>query len=83
MQLVEEKNLNKFFYYARQEKAHALLIERISLEENTPTIFHNLAIHFDKSLTQESAEELLFNYRAPKSLSISITRTGEKYYAMG
>jgi hypothetical protein len=72
---LSEKEFKQFLLLCTTGKAHALMIEWISLEESIPTIFHNLVMHFDKRLTPESAKELLFNYRAPKSLSLKEVET--------
>jgi hypothetical protein len=72
---LSEKEFKQFLLLCTTGKAHALLIEWIELEESISTIFHNLVMHFDKRLTPESAKELLFNYRAPKSLSLKEVET--------
>jgi hypothetical protein len=72
---LSEKEFKQFLLLCTTGKAHALLIEWIGLDESIPTIFHNLVMHFDRRLTAESAKELLFNYRAPRSLSLKEVET--------
>jgi hypothetical protein len=72
---LSEKEFKQFLLLCTTGRAHALLIEWINLDESIPTIFHNLVMHFDKRLTPESAKELLFNYKAPKSLSLKDVET--------
>jgi hypothetical protein len=72
---LSEKEFKQFLLLCTTGRAHALLSEWIELGESIPTIFHNLVMHFDRRLTPESAKELLFNYRAPKSLSLKEVET--------
>jgi len=52
-------------------KAHLLMSEWISLNEDPATIFHNLLLHFDKRIQPEEARKQLYSYKAPKSSNFS------------
>jgi len=52
-------------------KPHALLVAWMSHDDDIPTLFHNLMIHFDRSMSPETAKQQLHEYRAPKGATLA------------
>jgi len=72
---LSEKEFKEFLLLCTTGRAHTLLMEWIRLGENVPTLYHSLLMHFDKRMTPQSAKELLFNYKAPKNLTLRDVET--------
>jgi hypothetical protein len=52
-------------------KAHMLILEWSTNGESIETIYHNVLTHYDNRLTPGEAKALLFQYKIPKSSSLS------------
>jgi hypothetical protein len=52
-------------------KAHMLILEWSTNGETIETIYHNILTHYDNRLTPGEAKALLFQYKIPKSSSLS------------
>lgn len=72
---LSEKEFKQFLLLCTTGRAHSLLSEWIKLEETVPTLYHSMIMHFDKRMTPQSAKELLFTYKAPKTLTLREVET--------
>ena len=72
---LSEKEFKEFLLLCTTGRAHTLLMEWIRLGETVPTLYHSLLMHFDKRMTPQSAKEILFNYKAPKNLTLRDVET--------
>jgi len=52
-------------------KAHMLLLEWLSNNDDPSAIFHNLLLHFDRRITPEDARQQLNVYKAPKTANLT------------
>jgi len=78
---LSEKEFKQMLLLCTTGRAHTLVAEWIRLEESVPTIYHNLLTNFDKRMTPQTAQELLFNYKAPKSTSLRDVETNLMLWA--
>jgi hypothetical protein len=68
---LNEKEFKGMLMATSTGKPHALLRGWIANNEDIPTIYHNLLLHFDKRISPEDARRQLNEYKAPKSAKLA------------
>ena len=68
---LNEKEFKGMLMATTTGKPHALLRGWIANNEDIPTIYHNLLLHFDKRISPEDARRQLNVYKAPKSAKLA------------
>jgi len=76
-----EKEFKQMLLLCTTGRAHTLMAEWIRLDESVPTIYHNLLTNFDKRMTPQTAQDLLFTYKAPKTLTLREVETNLMLWA--
>ena len=66
-----EKEFKEMLMNCTTGKAHALLMELLANDDDIPTIYHNLLIHFDKRISPEAARLQLASYKAPRAATLA------------
>ena len=72
---LSEEEFKEMMLASTTGKPHALLVAWMAHEEDVPTIFHNLMIHFDRSISPEVAKQQLHEYKAPKGSTLAKVET--------
>ena len=78
---LSEKEFKQMLLLCTTGRAHTLMAEWIRLGESVPTIYHNLLMNFDKRITPQSAQDLMFTYKAPKTCSLRDVETNLMLWA--
>jgi hypothetical protein len=68
---LSEKEFKAMLMASTTGKPHALIREWIANEEDIPTIYHNLIIHYDKRIAPEQAKTELSTYKVPKNSNLA------------
>jgi len=68
---LSEQEFKEMLLASTTGKAHLLLIEWLSNNDDPSAIFHNLLLHFDRRITPEEARQQLNAYKAPKMANLA------------
>ncbi len=68
---LSEQEFKEMLLASTTGKAHLLLIEWLSNNDDPAAIFHNMLLHFDRRITPEEARQQLNIYKAPKSANLA------------
>ncbi len=68
---LSEQEFKEMLLASTTGKAHLLLIEWLSNNDDPSAIFHNLLLHFDRRITPEEARQQLNIYKAPKTANLA------------
>jgi hypothetical protein len=66
-----EKEFKVMLMACTTGKPHALLMEWLANNDDIPTIYHNLLLHFDRRISPEAARHQLMVYKAPKNATLA------------
>jgi hypothetical protein len=66
-----EKEFKVMLMACTTGKPHALLMEWLANNDDIPTIYHNLLLHFDRRISPEAARHQLMVYKAPKDATLA------------
>jgi len=68
---LSEQEFKEMLLASTTGKAHLLLLEWLSNNDDPSAIFHNLLLHFDRRMTPEEARQQLNVYKAPKNSDLA------------
>ncbi len=68
---LSEQEFKEMMLASTTGKAHLLLLEWLSNNDDPSAIFHNLLLHFDRRITPEEARQQLNVYKAPKTSNLA------------
>ena len=68
---LSEQEFKEMLLASTTGKAHLLLIEWLSNNDDPSAIFHNLLLHFDRRITPEEARQQLNVFKAPKNANLA------------
>jgi len=72
---LSEKEFKSMLMASTTGKPHALIREWLANDEDIPTIYHNLIIHYDKRIAPEEAKAELSMYKAPRNSNLAKVET--------